>query len=63
MPTPVYNGLLNEAAQSAFIFDLRVMNKAFTESGGKAVGSDLGAISYVFDDVKNNGGKVTLPFG
>lgn len=49
---------------TAYLFDLRVMNKAISESGGSAVNQgNLGAISYVYDDVKNNGGKVTLPFG
>jgi hypothetical protein len=49
---------------TAFIFDLRVINKAVSESGGKGVGTtDLGAISYIYDDMKKNGGKVHLPFG
>lgn len=48
---------------SAYIFDLRVMNKAVTESGGVGVGTDLGVISYMYDDMKTNDGKVTLPFG
>jgi len=48
---------------TAFIFDLRVMDKAVSESGGVGVGTDLGVISYMYDDMKTNNGKVHLPFG
>ncbi len=49
---------------SAYIFDLRVMNKAISESGGTATNSDdLGAISYAYNDMLTNNGKTLLPFG
>ncbi len=52
------------AGATAYIFDLRVMNQAVTESGGQAANTNnLGTISYVFDDMKNIDGKVLLPFG
>ena len=52
------------AANTIHLFDVRVMNIAVTETGGEAVDSaNLGAISYVFDDMKNNEGDVTLPYG
>lgn len=51
-------------ASSAYIFDLRVMNKAISESGGTATNSDdLGAISYAYNDMLTNNGKTLLPFG
>lgn len=46
-----------------YVFDVRMMDKSIEESGGKAVGNDYGAISYIFDDMENNSGKVTLPYG
>ena len=46
-----------------FIFDIRIMDRAVSESGGVAVGNDNGAISYFFDDVRNNDGQVMLPYG
>ena len=62
--TPAFNTAMKTIVQGAFIFDLRVMNKAITVEGGKAADStDLGTVSYSFDDLLNNNGKVTLPFG
>ena len=62
--TPSANYLMQPPSQSCFLFDLRVMNKAITESGGKAADSDdLGTISYMYDDMVKNNGKVHLPFG
>lgn len=54
------------APSTAFLFDVRVFNKAITESGGLGddpSNNDLGAISYVFKDMEDNEGKVHLPFG
>lgn len=61
---PFRNHISAVPTRSCFLFDLRVMNKAISESGGKAADdTDLGAVSYYYDDVKNNNGKITLPFG
>ena len=46
-----------------FVFDIRIMDRAVSDSGGVAVGSDNGAISYFFDDMKSNDGQVTQPWG
>ena len=36
-------------------FDVRVMNRAISESGGEAADSEnLGTVHYTYDDVKNN---------
>jgi len=59
-PYGIFTGKGNS---TIFIFDVRIMDRAVSESGGIAVGSDNGAISYFFDDVANNDGQVTLPFG
>lgn len=62
--TPIFNISAKPNIPGAFIFDLRVMNKAITTSGGKAADStDLGTVSYIFDDMLRNNGKVHLPFG
>ena len=46
------------------IFEARVMNKAISESGGEATNSaNLGTVHYTYDDMKNNDGLVTLPYG
>lgn len=62
------NGWANDSYipefKTAFMFDLRVMDKAVSESGGSAANTNnLGAVSYVFDDLDNNDGNVTLPYG
>jgi len=60
----MWGGGASNAAQTIFLFDVRVFKKAISESGGQAVDStNLGTISYVFDDMLNNDGKVQLPFG
>ena len=61
-----YAGLAPNTPSTGYLFDLRVFNKSVEEGGG--LGDDpnntnLGTISYVFDDMKNNEGKVHLPFG
>jgi len=52
---------------TAFLFDVRVFNKKLDEEGGITIpGSpnlDKGTITYAFDDVVDNEGKSTLPFG
>ena len=61
-----YSGLAKSAPSTAFLYDLRVFNKALDESGGLGDdpnNSNLGTISYIFDDMTDNEGKVTLPFG
>ena len=46
------------------VFDARVMNIAVAESGGEATNSaNLGTVHYTYDDMKNNDGLVTLPYG
>jgi len=46
------------------VFDARVMNIAVSESGGEATNSaNLGVVHYTYDDMKNNDGMVTLPYG
>ena len=46
------------------IFDARVMASAINESGGEATDSaNLGTVHYTYDDMKNNDGLVTLPYG
>lgn len=50
-------------AKTVYLFDVRIMNRAISESGGKAVGNNLGTVSYIYDDMKNNEGKVHLPYG
>lgn len=46
------------------IFDLRMSSIALQTSNGKAIGdTDLGTISYVYNDMKNNNGDITLPYG
>jgi len=46
------------------VFEARVMNQAIKESGGEATDStNLGTIHYTYDDMKNNDGLVTLPYG
>ena len=63
LATPIRNYVAVSPSQSAYMFDVRVMNKAISESGGQAAATDLGAITYVFKDMIDNNGKVTLPFG
>lgn len=61
---PIRNHISIPAISAFYVFDLRVMDEAVSESGGKAAdSSDLGAISYMFDDMVNNNGKVHLPLG
>jgi hypothetical protein len=46
------------------IFDARIMNRAISESGGEATDiANLGTVHYTYDDMKNNDGLVTLPYG
>ena len=46
------------------IFDVRISSSALQSSDGKAIGdTDLGVVSYVYNDMKNNKGDVTLPYG
>jgi len=60
----MWSGATVNPAQSCFLFDVRVFKRAISESGGQAVDpTNLGTISYVFDDMLNNDGKVQLPFG
>ena len=61
---PLVNYSSASFSSAAFIFDLRVMNKAISESGGTATNpDDLGAISYAYNDMLTNNGKTLLPFG
>lgn len=62
--SPIRNHVSIIPSKSCFLFDVRVMNKAISESGGMAADStDLGAISDVFLDITKNNGKSYLPFG
>lgn len=63
MATPFRNHNATPPLKGGYMFDVRVMNKAISESGGQAAASDLGAITYVFRDMLDNNGKVHLPFG
>ena len=46
------------------MFDVRVMAAAISESGGEAADSfNLGTVHYTYDDMANNDGRVTLPYG
>ena len=59
-----YNGVAEIQLNTGFIFDVTIFDKAIAESDGVAVDNgNLGTISYVFDDMANNNGQVTLPFG
>jgi len=61
-----YSGIASADPSTAFLFDLRVFNKAIDESGGLGddpTNLDLGTVSYIFNDMVNNEGKVHLPFG
>ena len=58
-----YGSFAEKNNSSIFIFDLRIMDRAVSESGGVGVGSDNGSISYFYDVVLNNDGQVNLPFG
>jgi len=49
---------------TCFLFDVRVMDEAISENDGTAAdSSNLGTISYMFDDMVKNNGQVHLPFG
>lgn len=64
LASPIRNHVSIIPTKTAFMFDIRVMNKAISESGGKAADStDLGAITDVFLDITKNNGKSYLPFG
>jgi len=58
-----YGSFGGKTNSTIFVFDIRIMDRAVSESGGIAVGSDNGSISYFFDDVSNNDGQVLLPYG
>jgi len=58
-----YGSFAGKANSTIFVFDVRIMDRAVSESGGVAIGTDNGAISYFHDDVKNNDGQVSLPWG
>lgn len=46
------------------VFEARVMNQAISENDGQATDpNNLGAVHYSYDDMVNNDGKVTLPYG
>ncbi len=49
---------------NALIFDLRMSDRVPDESDGQAVDqTNLGAVHYYYDDMKNNEGNVVLPYG
>ncbi len=48
---------------TAFLFDFKVFNKELINEGGAAPNLDTGTIKYVYDDMIDNEGKSTLPFG
>jgi len=49
---------------TGYFFDVRVMNRAISQSDGQATNPDnLGTVHYTYDDMRKNDGKVTLPFG
>jgi len=55
-----------ESQESSLLpmFDVRVMAAAISESGGEAADSfNLGTVHYTYDDMANNDGRVTLPYG
>jgi len=58
-----YGSFASKNNSTIFVFDIRIMSRAVSESGGVAIGSDNGSISYFFDDNLNNDGQVTQPFG
>lgn len=58
-----YGGFATKGTSTIFAFDIRIMDRAITDTGGVAVGNDNGAVSYFFDDNKNNDGQVTQPYG
>ena len=58
-----YGNFETKNNSTIFVFDIRIMDRAVSESGGVAIGTDNGAISYFFDDNLNNDGQVTLPWG
>jgi hypothetical protein len=61
---PIQNVNVCLTASILSVFDARVMNRAIRQSGGEATDSaNLGTVHYTYDDMENNDGKVTLPYG
>ena len=51
------------AVATAEIFDVRIIDNAVTETSGNGASTDRGAVSYYYNDVKDNEGLVVLPTG
>lgn len=64
--TPFYGSTTIPAKavdNNVYIFDIRIQTSAVTVSSGEAVSTTTGAVEYRYNDMKDNSGNVTLPYG